>query len=254
MVIIMSKNGLILGRALFTLIIIVSFGIIILNEKGGTLFLSKAKNNINTYIDENYSQIKDNIKIESVKYKDRSFTAKIVSKDNKNLYFYITYKDKKITDTYKKDYLEGNSYLTYIDNKLEDTIYNKTNQKCKVKAISTLDNYTETVRENILKENDLLTLKYYYIEKELQINEWNAKEISDEITKYISLNLSNNITPKYYRIIITDSKDVTKSIEISNITEEFINNNNEQTINDIINKNKSTELNNSKIEYKYLNE
>ena len=250
----MSKNGLILGRALFTLIVIVSFGIIILNEKGGSIFISKAKKNINAYIDENYNQIKDSISIESVKYKNRTFTTKIVSKDNKNLYFYIIYKNKKITDTYKKDYLEGKSYLTYIDNKLEDDIYNKTKQKCKVNAISTLDKYTEKVRENLMKENNLLSLKYYYIEKEIQINNWNAKNISDDITKFIYINLENNITPKYYKIIITDNKDVTKSIELSNITEDFINNNNEKLINDIITKNNSIELRNSKITYKYLNE
>lgn len=251
----MSKNGLIFGRAIFVLIIIVAFGVIIINEKGGTLFLNKAKNNINEYIDENYSQIKKDIKIEPIKYNNRAFTTKVVSKDNKNLFFYITYKDKKITDTYKQDYLEGKTFFTYLNKKLEDEISSKTKEKCKVKEISTLDKYTDNVKEKLLKEDNVINIKYYYIEKEIQINNWDKKTITDEIIYFIDKNTNNNINPKYYNIIITDSKDITKSIEISNITDNFINNDNKESIiNDILNKNNSIELENSNIKYKYLNE
>ena len=92
----MNKNSLIFGRAIFTLFIIIAFGLIIVNEKGGKIFLPKATNKINTYIDENYNQIKEEIAIENIDYKNRTFTAKIISKQNKNLFFYITYKNKKI--------------------------------------------------------------------------------------------------------------------------------------------------------------
>lgn len=67
----MSKNSLIYGRAIFTLIVIVAFGLIIVNEKGGKIFLPKATNKINNYINEKYSQIKEDISIEKIDYKNR---------------------------------------------------------------------------------------------------------------------------------------------------------------------------------------
>ena len=88
----MSKNSLIYGRAIFTLIVIVAFGLIIVNEKGGKIFLPKATNKINNYINEKYSQIKEDISIEKIDYKNRIFTAKVTSKKNKHLSFNITYK------------------------------------------------------------------------------------------------------------------------------------------------------------------
>ena len=44
---------------------------------------------------------------------------KVTNKLNKNHYFYITYSNKKITDTYKEDYLEGRTLLTKTSNNLE---------------------------------------------------------------------------------------------------------------------------------------
>ena len=250
----MNKNSLIYGRAIFTLIIIIAFGLIIINEKGGKIFLPKVTNKINDYINDNFTQIKEEIKIDKIDYKNKIFTAKIVSKNNKNLYFYIIYKDKKLNDTYKKDYTEGNSILKYLSNKIEEEIYEKTNIKYKVYPIATLDKYTDNVKNQIIKEKELLSLKYYYLEKEITIDLTN-ENIVNEITKYIKSNEENNIKPKYYKFIIIDKNDSTNVIQISNITEEFINNNNkEQLINEILNKNNSDLLKNSKIKYKYLNE
>ena len=250
----MNKNSLIIGRAIFTLFIIIAFGLIIVNEKGGKIFLPKATNKIKTYIDENYNQIKEEIAIENIDYKNRTFTAKIISKQNKNLFFYITYKNKKIQDTYQKDYIEGKSILTYLNKKIEKEINDKTNIEYKVHEISTLDKYTDNVKEQIIKEENLLSLRYYYLEKEIT-TELSSKNIIDEITKNININTEKNITPKYYKFIIINKDDTTNVIEISNITENFLTNNNkEQIITDIINKNNSQLIKDSKIKYKYLNE
>lgn len=250
----MSKNSLIYGRAIFTLIIIISFGLIIVNEKGGKIFLPKATNKINTYINENYSQIKEDISIENIDYKNRIFTAKITSKQNKHLFFNITYENKSIKDTYKKDYIEGNSLLTYLNKKNEEEILKRTNSNYKSYAITTLDKYTKNVKDEIINEKNLLSLKYYYLEKEIT-TDFKAETIVNEISKDIELNNKKNITPKYYKYIIIGKEDTTNVIEITNITEEFLNNNNkEQMIEDIINKNDSQNLRDSKIKYKYLNE
>lgn len=250
----MSKNSLIYGRAIFTLIVIVAFGLIIVNEKGGKMFLPKATNKINNYINENYSQIKEDISIEKIDYKNRIFTAKVTSKKNKHLSFNITYKNKSIKDTYKKDYIEGNSLLTYLNKKNEEEILKKTNTNYKSHAITTLDKYTNNVKDEIINEKNLLSLKYYYLEKEIT-TDFKVENIINEISKNIELNTKNNITPKYYKFILINKTDTTNVIEIKNITEEFINNNKkEQIIKDIISKNDSQILKDNKIKYKYLNE
>ena len=184
-----------------------------------------------------------------------TFTAKIVSKENKNLYFYITYKKRQIKDTYKKDFLEGNSLLNYLNNKIENEIYKKTNIKYnKVNAISTLDKYTNNVQKEIINENNLLTLKYYYLEKEIIIDNWEKESITNEIIKYIKINEENQINPKYYIFTIIDKKDKTKVLEISNINNTFITNNNKkQIIEDILNDNNSNLINDNNIKYEYLN-
>ena len=231
----MSKNSLIYGRAIFTLIVIVAFGLIIVNEKGGNIFLPKATNKINNYINEKYSQIKEDISIEKIDYKNRIFTAKVTSKKNKHLSFNITYKNKSIKDTYKKDYIEGNSLLTYLNKKNEEEILKKTNT-------------------NYKSHKNLLSLKYYYLEKEIT-TDFKVENIINEISKNIELNTKNNITPKYYKFVLINKTDTTNVIEITNITEEFINNNNkEQIIKDVISKNDSQILKDNKIKYKYLNE
>lgn len=250
----MSKNSLIFGRALFTLVIIIIFGLIIINEKGGKIFLPKVTNKINDYINEKYNQIEKDIIIEKIDYNNKVFKAKIVSKHNNNLYFYIIYKNKKIYDTYKKDYIEGNSILNYLNKKIEKEINEKTNTKYKVYPIATLDKYTNNVKDNIIKEQELLSLKYYYLEKEIT-TDITSEKITNIITKYIKSNEENSIKPKYYKFIIINKNDSTNVIQISNITEEFVYiPNNEQIIKDILNKNNSILLEESKIKYKYLNE
>ena len=63
------------------------------------------------------------------------------------------------------------------------------------------------------------------------------------------------IDPKYYVFIINYTNEITKSIEINNIQEDFINNSNkEDIIKDILNNNNSKLLNDNNITFKYLNE
>lgn len=249
-----KKNNLVLGRAIFTILIIVAFGTIIMTEKGGEIFSPKIKEKLEKYIDENYSSINSNITKSNVSYNNKEFNMIIHSKQNKNLSFHITYSKGKITDTYKKDYQEGNSLLTYLKEKLQKEVQEKTSEKCSIKPITTLDQYSEKVKEKIIKEEDLLSLKFYYIEKEITINDWTVENITNEITSLIEKMNQNNITPKYYKITIVDNKDITKAIEINHITEDFINlDKKEIIINDILQDNNSDNIKNNKITYKYLN-
>ena len=138
---------------------------------------------------------------------------------------------------------------------MEQDIRKKTSTSVKVSIISTLDKYTSLVQDKIITEDNLLELKFYNIEKDLTIKDWTSKEILTSISELVTKCQNNNITPKSYTFTITNSKDITQSIQISNITEEFINSkDNEQIINDILEDNNSKLVKNNKIKYKYLNE
>ena len=249
-----SKNSLILGRAIFTMIVIVALGLIVMNEKGGAIFTPKIKSKMQKYIDKNYDSIKEKLATSKVEYEDGKFKMKLTSTKNKNYYFYILYTNKKITDTYKKDYIEGKSILSYTEKQLSKKIKEKTNITTQVNIIQTLDKFSEKIQDRIIKQENLLQLKFYTLKTSMEIEEWTKEGISNEITTLLSTMAKNEITPKNYTIEITSKKDITKSIEISNITEEFkTNENKEEIIEHIITDNNSELLKENKIEYKNQN-
>ena len=232
-------------RSIFVFIVFVLLGIIVVTEKFGNIMIPKATKKINTYIGENYQDL--NLKKNDVTFKNTTYTMKVESPENKHHYFYIKYYNKKITDTYKKDYLEGKNLLNYLKKELEKEISTKTGSKCEIEINSTLDKYTEVVRERIIKEDNLLELKFFTIKKELTIDKWDEETITNKINNF--LDKFSNITPKSYTITITNKDDITESIEIKNITNKVT----EDIISDIIKDKKSDLLKENKITYKYLN-
>lgn len=240
-----KQKKLLLERSIFILIVFVALGVIVITEKFGNIMIPKASKKINTYVDEKYKDL--NLKTNDVTFKNTTYTMKVESKENKHHYFYINYYNRKITDTYKKDYLEGKNLLNYLKKKLKKEINNKTNTNCDIEITSTLDKYTELVQEKIIKEDNLLELKFYIIKKELVIDKWDEETITNKINNF--LGKFENITPKSYTITITNKEDITESIEIKNITNKVT----KEIISDIINNKKSDLLRENKITYKYLN-
>ncbi|MBR3145904.1 MAG: hypothetical protein IKF47_01435 [Bacilli bacterium] len=240
-----KQKKLLLERSIFILIVFVALGVIVITEKFGNIMIPKASKKINTYVDEKYKDL--NLKTNDVTFKNTTYTMKVESKENKHHYFYINYYNRKITDTYKKDYVEGKNLLNYLKKKLKKEINNKTNTNCDIEITSTLDKYTELVQEKIIKEDNLLELKFYIIKKELVIDKWDEETITNKINNF--LEKFENITPKSYTITITNKEDITESIEIKNITNEVT----KEIISDIINNKKSDLLKENKITYKYLN-
>ena len=248
----MNKNFLLIGRGIFTIFVIVALGLIIINEKKEELLSPKVEQKLNEYFDNNYSSI--NLTKSKMTFDNKTFTIKLSSPKNKNHFFYIKYKNKKIEDTYKEDYVEGRNILKYTTDIIKSDIKYITNIDCNIKEVSTLDKFTTKVQERIIGEDNLIELKYYYIEKELNIDNWDSEDITNEIIKLIDTMRINDITPKYYKIIINDKNDITNSYEINNLDESFIKNaNNKAIINDIINDNNSELLKENKITYKKLN-
>ena len=240
-----KQKKLLLERSIFILIVFVCLGIIVITEKFGNIMIPKATKKINTYIEDKYKDL--NLKTNKVKSKNTTYTMKVESKENKNHYFYINYYNRKLTDTYKKDYVEGKNLLTYIKKQLKKEINNKTNTNCDIEITSTLDKYTDIVKERIIKEDNLLELKFFIIKKEIIIDKWDEETISNRINSF--LEKFENINPKSYTITITNKEDITESIEIKNITNKV----NKEIISDIINNKKSDLLKENKITYKYLN-
>lgn len=246
-----SKNSLLIGRGIFIIFVIVSFGLIIMNEKGGDLFKTKVEKRFETYLNDNYESLIGTTNKEEINFKNNTFTQKIVSKKNKNWYFILKYKNKEYSDTYQKDYVEGSSLLNHLNKKVAEEIKKKTNIECEVKEVTTLDKYTDKVQEALLKEESLLKLRYYYVKRDLLIESWNKETITNEIVQTI-LDLKNkDITPKYYEINITNNNDITESITISNINESFLERKDkEEIINDILNGKETEKVKESKITFK----
>lgn len=236
--------------ALFFLVIFVVFGTIVIKEKQNIIFLPKIENSISEYMNNTYQNL--SLEKDKVTEKNNVFTMKVKNIKNKNHYFYIKYSNKKITDTYKTDYLEGKTILKHLSTKLEKDIYKETNISYKVSFDNKFNNYSEKVQKLLLEEN-IKTLKVYTIEKEITTS-WEINNITKILTDTMTTLEKKQFTPKNYTFIITNEKDITQSIKINNLKSSLINENKLQTIiSDIISNNKSIILTENKITYEYLN-
>lgn len=236
--------------ALFFLVTFVLFGTIIIKEKQNIIFLPKIENSISKYMNDTYQDL--SLEKDKVTEENNVFTMKVKNIKNKNHYFYIKYSNKKITDTYKTDYLEGKTILNHLSTKLEKDIYKETNITYKVSFDNKFNNYSEKVQKLLLEEN-IKTLKVYTIEKEITTS-WEINNITKTISDTMTTLEKKQFTPKNYTFIITNEKDITQSIKINNLKSSLINENKLQTIiSDIISNNKSIILTENKITYEYLN-
>ena len=236
--------------ALFFLVIFVVFGTIVIKEKQNIIFLPKIENSISEYMNNTYQNL--SLEKDKITEKNNVFTMKVKNIKNKNHYFYIKYSNKKITDTYKTDYLEGKTILKHLSTKLEKDIYKETNISYKISFDNKFNNYSEKVQKLLLEEN-IKTLKVYTIEKEITTS-WEINNITKILTDTMTTLEKKQFTPKNYTFIITNEKDITQSVKINNIKSSLINENKLQIIiSDIINNNKSNILAENKITYEYLN-
>ena len=250
-----QEQKLKLQMFIFAVFIFVAFGLIIINEKTASFLIPKIEDKMNNYIKENYKEIENDIDKSKVTYKTPKYTMKITNKKNKYHTFYIYYQDKKITDTYKKDYVEGKKLLNHSTSIIQKEVNKITKSKDYTITINKkLNSFTNEIQRRIIREDNLVNLRIYNIEKVYKVdkidNETISKIIKDEITSIEN----NNITPRTYKFTFTEKKDITNSLEISNVTYKFINNDSyNEIINDIINDNNSKLVKNAGIEYKYLN-
>ncbi len=238
-----------LSMALLFLIVFVSFGIIILNEKKEIIFLPHIENKLQKYLEKNYKE-HTNLNT-NISYNKDTFILKVISEENKNYYYNIYYKDKKITDSYQKDYIEGNTYLKYLENKLEEEIKKDLSIKTNITVLTTLNSMTTKTKQQVLKE-EIKSLEIYNLSSSIKTEDWNTQSITTDITNHINIFKNENITPNSYTITITNSNNLNQSVEISNLSTTLIENNTLYlVIDDIINDINSKLLQQENITYKY---
>ncbi len=243
-----KQTKLVLERSIFFTFVFVCFGLIIINEKQDLFITKRVEKKLNDYIEKKYNKL--NLEKSPIKYKNTTFTIKLSSKDNINYFFYVKYSSKKITDTYKEDYVKGKSFLKYIEKKLNKEITKNTSTQCKISINTSFDKMRDIIKERLLNEEDLIHLKIYTIEKDLMIENWNSTEISNTINNLIYKFNEKNITPKSFQIRLTNKEDITESIIIKNIKNNFISiQNNEQIIKDILKDNNTSLLKQYEITY-----
>ncbi len=249
-----EQKKLTIGMAGFTIIIFICFGIIIVTEKTAPIFAPRIDKKLTEYINKNYTEEKNNFELKDTIYTETKFKKIINSKDNENLYFTLTYNNKKITDTYKRDYLEGKTLITTLSKKLEKDISKLTYNKTSVSFTNNLNKYSETIKEKIIAEDNIKKLRIYNISQEIETS-WDSNVIATHIEKIENKLKINDYNPKYYEITITNNLDIAQSIKIKNLTSSIIENKImlTQIIDDII-KNKETDiLKEQNITYKILN-
>lgn len=242
-----EKNKLVLQMGMFFILVVGIFAYIVLNEKKYLVLTPKVEKKLSTYINNNYAEKKADLNIGKVEYTltDRSYRIKLSNNKNNNLYFYVIYRSKKITDTYKKDYKEGKSLYNYTND-----IYQKKFKNSKLFFSKTLDKYPNTIYEEIIND-DIMKLPIYSVVTELTVDKHDLKTLDSAINSFYVDNINYGYNPKSYEITIVDKNDIKFSVKIKGLTEELITNNLNQILDGII-KNDKNIMNIYNIEYEYI--
>lgn len=217
-----QDKKLMLGMAILFFITFVALGTLVVTEKLAPLYTDRVREKIKDYIATNYNDEKDNLKIEKITYKAQTYQAKVSNKQNKDLYFTITYKNKKITDTYKKDYLEGKTLLTTIENNLEEKIKDKLNIDVTITFPLTLNKYTNQIRENIIT-NNLEKVNVYNIKLSIdgKLRADQIPVITNQIQTLMNQIHELQINPNHYTININHQTE-RKKLTIYDLTDNTI--------------------------------
>ena len=125
-----------------------------------------------------------------------TYKIKLNNSKNKDLYFYVIYKNKKIANTYKKDYQEGKSLYDNTTNK-----YQKKFKNSKLVFIKSLDKYPNTIYQQVIND-DIMKLPIYSINTELTVDKHDLKTITSIINDFYLKNKNLGYNPRNYEIII----------------------------------------------------
>lgn len=246
-----TESKLITEMTIFFFIVILCFGLLVIKEKSGSYKTNKINKKIDNYIEENYKDIKDELKISKINYKNKTYYKKITNKNNKDLSYTIKYKNNKITSNYKTEYLEGKSLFSILEknmnNKLKKINNNDYYNSLKINYNLKLNKCTDNIKNKLIKGNYDLPLYTIIDSKTIDFDEISIQTEIQKLNNYIS---SLSLNPKEYKITYTDSKNETRSITIEFNKEVLLNNIN---IGKMIIENNEQELNKYSIKVSHLN-
>lgn len=236
------------------LIVFIFFGIIVVTVKMGGIMIPKIEKKLTQYIKEEYKEIENDLKIGETTYiQEKSlYQVKVSNKINRNLYFFVNYKNKKITSTYQKDYIEGESLFNELKTKYEEEITKNTDyQNTTITFPKKLNQYTKTNQEKIIMEDTKL-IPIYQITTELEIKKWDTKTMSKKIKNYINDLTTLDYNPKEYTLIISNEQKIDQIVKIEKLTKNLIETDLDSIIDGIIEDDKSI-IKKYNINYQYTN-
>lgn len=213
-----KQKFLITQMSLFFFIVVLLLGLIIIKEQKPKLMLNKVDKKMQEYINNNYDDIKDEIELGKTSYQNNKYTQKITNKQNENLYFIITYQNKKITTTYKKDYEEGYTLAKEIEKNLNKTLEEKTKiskppvDKISISFNTKLNNCTTLIKKRLIAGKYDLPLYTVNVEKMINYTEEDLNNELLLLDNYIS---ELGLNPKEYNLKYTDQKNITNTIDIT---------------------------------------
>ena len=246
-----TEKKLFFEMGIFFFFIILCFGLIIIKDKSVSFKKNNINKKINEYIDINYKEIKDELKINKLKSSKDSYSKRISNKKNKDLYFIINYKNKEISSTYEKDYLEGNTLFTVLEKRMSEKLdkINKNNnyKSLKISYNLKLNNCTDNIKNKLINGNYDLPLYTISDTKMINLDENSIQTEIQNLHNYIT---SLKLNPKNYKLTYTDLKNETNSITIEFNEEILLKGVN---IGKLIIENNESELNKYSIKVNHLN-
>ncbi len=243
-----QDKKLMIGMTLLFFITFVTLGTLVVTEKLAPFYTDKIETKFKNYINKNYPQEKDNLKIKKITYDTTEYKTKVINKNNKDLYFTMTYKDKKITSTYKEDYLQGKTLLSKTKKQLEKKINKHLKINAKITFPLTLNNYATEIRENMIEGNPSNYNIKFTINNKLTLEQ--IPNIINEINKITTTFNELDIKPNYYTIQIKSNNEslTIKKLTNNTLQSDFL----QQVITNILTDSNLDMLKENNLSYKYI--
>ena len=101
----------------------------------------------------------------------------VISEENKNYYFNIYYKNKKISDSYQEDYIKGNTYFKYLEKQLQKGIRVLITNPALVETGLDLNSFTTLIFYNIAYN--------LYIFRQASRRSWRINQTAPRVEVYM---------------------------------------------------------------------
>lgn len=213
--------------AIFFLFTFVSFGIIILHEKGNIILYPKIEKELHHYFEKHYQTIQNEV-IEGklvYSFQEKSYSLLYQNQKNHDLSFELIYhKNKKITSTYQKDYVEGNQFLKKTTMQIQkeiEKILQENVSKVNIESTMTLDKMKSKTKKQLLKQPSK-KIAFYEVQFTTTLLNLSAHEMQEKLKKIDALLEENECNPLYYQGKFVLQSDGTRGLILRNITRDII--------------------------------